>query len=260
MWSPTLPSRPGVPRPSVKSVLLSPLRPRTYGNLAYLLLAFPLGIAYLVFLTVGFSVGGALVVVAVGVPILLFVLACCHLGAWFERLTARYLLGLDIRSPGYPFLEADGFLARLRALVLGRETWAAAGYLASKFAIGVAAFVLVTTLLSTSLALLSTPLYYDDPNASVGVHLSDPITLTPSLRIPWGELLIGAEFAVTVTGWTVTTLPAALAVSAVGLASLAVSLAALNGIAWLVGRFTRFLLGAADRSPDAAPRADPNGG
>jgi len=259
MWSPTLPSRLGLPQPSVTSVLLSPLRPRTYGNLAYLLLAFPLGIAYLVFLTVGLSVGGALVVVVVGVPILVFVLACCHLGAWFERLTARYLLGLDIRSPGYPFLETDGFLARLRALVLGRETWAAAGYLASKFAIGVASFVLATTLLSTSLALLSTPLYYDDPNASVGVQLSDPVTLTPSLRIPWGELLIGAEFAVTVTGWTVTTLPAALAVSAAGLVSLAVSLATLNGIAWLVGRFTRFLLGAADRSPDTAPRPDPNG-
>ena len=191
----------------------------------------------------------------VGVPILAFVLACCHLGAWVERPTARHLLGIDIRSPGYPFLEADG----LRALVLGRQTWAAAGYLASKFVIGVASFVLVATLLSVSLALLSTPLYYDDPNASVGLQLSDPVTLAPSLRIPWGELLIGAEFAVTITSWTVTTLPAALAMSAVGLVSLAVSLAVCNGIAWLVGRFTRFLLGASGPSSDATPRPRPSG-
>lgn len=259
MRSPTLPSRSELPRPSAKSVFLSPLRPRTYGNLTYLLLAFPLGIAYFVFLTVGLSVGGALVVLVVGAPILVFVLGCCHLGAWFERLTARYLLGLDIRSPGYPFLETDGPLARLRALVVGRETWAAAGYLASKFVIGVASFVLVTTLLSVSLSLLSAPLYYDDPGVSVGLRLPDPVTLTPSLRIPWGELLIGAEFAVTITSWTVTTLPAALAMSAVGLVSLAVSLAVLNGVAWLVGRFTRFLLGAPDRSPDATARSSPSG-
>jgi hypothetical protein len=47
--------------------------------------------------------------------------------------------------------------------------------------------------------------------------------------------------------------------SAVGLVSLAVSLAVLNGVAWLVGRFTRFLLGAPDRSPDATARSSPSG-
>jgi hypothetical protein len=237
-----------LPRPSTRSILLSPVRPRTYLNLVYLILAFPLGMVYFLALAVGLSIGGLFAVSVVGVPILLSVLVCCHLCAGFERLTARYLLGTEIRSPGYPFLEADGAIARLRALVFGSETWTAMAYLASKFVIGVASFVLVTTTLSVSVSLLLTPLYYDRPGVYVGFQLPDPLTLTPSIRIPWGELLIGADLAVTITSWEMSTLPEALAVSALGLVLLVISFSVLNGFAWLVGRFTRLLLGESDRS------------
>ena len=50
-------------------------RPQTYVNVFYLLLSFPLGIAYFVFLVTGLSVGFGLVVIWVGVPILALVLA-----------------------------------------------------------------------------------------------------------------------------------------------------------------------------------------
>ena len=61
---------------------------QTYLNLLYLLLSFPLGIAYFVFLITGLSLGAGLLVIFVGVPILIGVLfACQGLGA-FERLMA----------------------------------------------------------------------------------------------------------------------------------------------------------------------------
>jgi hypothetical protein len=58
-------------------------RSETYRNLGYDLLAFPLGIAYFVFLVTGLSVGVGLVIIWVGVPILLgVVLAWRGLGAF----------------------------------------------------------------------------------------------------------------------------------------------------------------------------------
>ena len=72
---------------------------QTYLNLLYLLLAFPLGIAYFVFLIFGMSLGAGLAVIFVGVPILMGMLfACLSLGA-FERLMARSMLHLSIASP-----------------------------------------------------------------------------------------------------------------------------------------------------------------
>lgn len=229
-------------------MLLSPFDRRTYRNALYLLLAFPLGVVYFVFLVAGLSIGGALSILLIGFPIVFVVLACCHLGAEFERRIARYLLGLSIPSPGYPFLETHGIIPRLRALVFSVETWKSMVYLASKFIIGIVSLILLTTLLSLSGAFLLTPLYYNKSDVFVGVRVSDPLTLAPSIQIPWGELLIGVDLALTITSWEVTTLPEALAMSVLGIISFVVSFNILNGLAWLIGQFTRFMLSASDRS------------
>ncbi|MEE8442664.1 MAG: sensor domain-containing protein, partial [Dehalococcoidia bacterium] len=52
--------------------------PQSYINIFYLFLAFPLGIGYFVFLVTGISVGFGLLIIWVGVPILVLVLA----GSW----------------------------------------------------------------------------------------------------------------------------------------------------------------------------------
>ena len=49
--------------------------PQTYVNIGYVLLALPLGTAYFVFLATGMSVGLGTIVIWVGIPILLLVLA-----------------------------------------------------------------------------------------------------------------------------------------------------------------------------------------
>lgn len=237
-----------LPTPSVETVLLSPFRLQTYRNLVYLLLAFPLGVLYFTFLVTGVSLGVGLAVLVVGVPMLLVVLACCHVGAGFERLTARYLLGVEISSPRYPFVDTDDPMDGLRALVFGSQTWKSMGYLLSKFAIGIGSFVLVTTLLSVGGALLTTPLYYDEPGVSVGLQLSEPIVLSPSIRIPWEELLIGIEFGLAIASWEVTTLPEAVATAGLGVLVLVGAFNVFNVLAWTVGRFTRLLLGRSGRS------------
>ena len=62
---------------------------QTYLNLVYLLLAFPLGIAYFVFLVTGFSLGFGLIVTFLGIPILLGMLAATWGIAAFERQLAN---------------------------------------------------------------------------------------------------------------------------------------------------------------------------
>src|SRR5271154_6650335 len=117
---------------------------QTYLNLAYLLLAFPLGIAYFVFLITGLSLAGGLLIIFVGVPILIGVfLGCLGLGA-FERVMARGMLHVSIPPP--PTVpRGPGLFAKLKALFADPLTWKSLLYLILKFPFGIAVFVVLVT-------------------------------------------------------------------------------------------------------------------
>src|SRR2546423_15002627 len=104
---------------------------QTYLNLLYLLLAFPLGIAYFVFLVTGLSMGAGLLVIFIGVPILIVVLlACLGLGA-FERGMARMMLHVPIPSPSR-FPSGPGIWGKFKALFRDATTWKGFFYLLLK--------------------------------------------------------------------------------------------------------------------------------
>jgi hypothetical protein len=132
---------------------------QTYLNLLYLLLAFPLGVAYFVFLLAGLSVGVGLFVVFIGVPILIAVLfACWGLGA-FERLLARRMLRVSI-APPRSVASGPGLWTKLKALFGNTATWKNLAYLFLKFPVGIAAFVVLVTAFALSGALILAPLTY----------------------------------------------------------------------------------------------------
>lgn len=135
-------------------------RAQTYRNLAYLLLSFPLGLAYFVFLTVGVSLGVGLSVVLVGIPILLGVLAAVFLLADLERALASGLLGVTVPTRPRPQPEGS-LLDRTQARLSDSGTWQTVAFLLSRFVTGLFAFVVTVTLLSLSFALLAAPLVYD---------------------------------------------------------------------------------------------------
>ena len=88
--------------------------PQSYRNIAYLLLAFPLGTLYFVFLVTGLSLGFGLIITLIGIPILLLVLS----GSWalcrFERQVAITLLNEDIPlSVSHP--ASGGLWSRVKA-------------------------------------------------------------------------------------------------------------------------------------------------
>lgn len=119
-------------------------RRQTYSNVLYLLASFPLGLAYFVFLVTAVSLGGSLLVVLVGAPMLLLLpLVWWRLGE-FERELAMWWLGVEIASMPRP--EVDGLVwwRRVVAYLTTQLTWTTLLYLLLKFPLGVLGLALAT--------------------------------------------------------------------------------------------------------------------
>lgn len=132
---------------------------QTYKNLLYLLLAFPLGMAYYIILMVGFTVGLGLSVLVVGLGILLATVIGLRYLASFERGLANTLLGTNIRKPDDIEKASEGIVGTAKAYLQASSTWRGLGFVALKFPIGVLSFVLLVTFLGTGMELLLIPLF-----------------------------------------------------------------------------------------------------
>ena len=132
-------------------------RPHSWLSVGYQLLAFPLGLAYFVFLVVALSVGISLTIVMIGIPLLIVSMLFWRLLARFERLQARGLLGARVPS-GPPLWRSDqGFWQNIKDLVGGAATWLDFVFLLLKFPVGIVSFVLSVTGLSIVVAFIGAP-------------------------------------------------------------------------------------------------------
>ena len=118
---------------------------RTWLNLLYQVLAFPLGLFYFIFLVVGLSVGLGTVIVWIGIPVLLLVAGAWWLFGAFERLQARYLLCADVPDAPRSWESAEGIWGRFKAHFGNAATWKDLLYLLAKLAFGVVSFSLLVT-------------------------------------------------------------------------------------------------------------------
>ena len=184
---------------------------QTYWNITYLLLAFPLGIAYFVLSVTGLSVGFGLLIMWVG----LFVLLGLFAGWWglanLERLLAVYLLGEDIEPLATPITAKGTLWERTKAHFTNQLTWKSALYLLLKFPIGIASFVSVVTAVSISAALIFAPFIYQTGDISI--------------------------FA-----WHIDTFFEAILATGIGLLIAPYAFQLLNKAAQLSGQFARFML------------------
>jgi hypothetical protein len=146
----------------------APFRPRTYGNLLYLLLALPLGVAYFVFLSVGLTAGFGLTLIWIGIPLLALVFAGTWAFAAFERQAAIHLLGAAVPPMAPPPTgEARTAWQRAGDFFANPVTWKGMGFLLLKFPLGVVSFVATVVLLSVSGALVLAPLFWDLEGLSI---------------------------------------------------------------------------------------------
>jgi hypothetical protein len=238
MDSETLEEAPAAPRALRRSpfiqFLRAPIEARSYTNLLFLALAFPLGLAYFIFLTVGLALGVGLTLIWIGLPILALVFA----GSWgmtaLERQLAIHLLGAVVppMSPMVPEPQAAprGFWRTVGDFLGNPVTWKGMGYLLIKLPLGIVTFVVTTFLLSLSAALLLAPFAYP-----LGLLELDGVVFT--VDGPWSALLCGV----------------------IGLLIAFLSLHALNGLAWIWRTLASAMLGserfAAPALPSPAPAA-----
>lgn len=185
---------------------------QSYLNLFYLLLSFPLGIFYFVFLVTGLSVGVSLLIVWVGIPILMAVILAWWGMSAFERQMAIRLLNVPIPPMTRESEPVSGLWPRFKALLTNPVTWKGLAYLMARFPLGIFSFVVVVTLVSLSLGLLLAPL---------------AIAIDP--------LMIG--------GWRLDTLSEALVGSVMGALLGVLSLHITNWLAYSYGQFARLMLG-----------------
>ncbi len=212
-------------------------RPQTYLNILYLLLAFPLGIFYFVFLITGLAAGFPLIIVWIGLLVLALVFAAWYAFIAFERQTAIWMLHEDIPPMSRQDLTGKSLWQKFTATLANPVTWKGLVYLFAKFPLGILSFVVVVTLLSVSVSLLAMPFYYPYVHSDINLTLNGAYYFNPILLV--------------------NTLPKALIVSLIGVFVTLISLHAFNGLAWLSGKFARIMLGNFAPAPLTPPAVPP---
>lgn len=192
---------------------------QAYLNSLYLLLSFPLGIFYFIFLVTGLSVGFPLLIIWVGIPILLLVFAGWWLLAAFERQMAMHWLKEDITPMIEPPGEDADLWTRFKDYFLNPVTWKGLLYLFLKFPLGIFSFTVLITLVSLTVSFLAVPVLYQALPA-----------FTPEIN--FGNGLV----------WHVDSINDALMATLVGVFLWPVTLHAINGVTWLHAKLARYLL------------------
>jgi Putative sensor len=212
--------------------LLAPLEVRSYGNLLFLALSFPLGLIYFIFLSTGLAVGFGLTLIWIGLPILAVVFAVSWGMMALERQLAIHLLGASVPPMAAREAAAPRGLWRTVSDFFGNPvTWKGLGYLLIKLPLGIVTFTVSVTLLSLSAAFLLLPF---------------------ASNWGWGNIELDGWV------WTVDTPAEAVLCVLLGLLIAFLSLHALNGLAWVWRVLASSMLGSRRFAvPPAAGLAEP---
>ncbi len=164
------------------------IEPRTYLNLIYLLLSFPLGLAYFIFLVVGLSVGISTVIIWVGLLILALLFPAIWLLIRFERAQTIFLLGQDLPPMSNPLDPETSLLNRIKAFLTNPVTWKGILFLLIKFPFGIFSLTLIATGLGVGLGFILTPFIYPFATVDIGFYVVN--SLSEALGVAIVGLLI----------------------------------------------------------------------
>lgn len=132
--------------------------PRTWSSLFYMLLSLATGIFYFLWVVLGLSISGSLVIVLVGIPLLILFLGSVRVLSLVEGRLVEVMLGE--RMPRRPLYAARGrsWTGRIADMFTDARTWSTLLYMLLMLPLGIVYFTLVVTLLSASLPLIAAPL------------------------------------------------------------------------------------------------------
>jgi uncharacterized membrane protein len=130
---------------------------RTYLNLAYVFLLFPLGIVYFAYIAVGALLSVALAVTIVGIPLgILFLLSIFGL-SWFHGRMSETCLGIRMPRRKRKFIVTGTAWQKMKSILSDWRLYTSACYLVLMFPLGFIYFAAFVLLFSTAGALLVSP-------------------------------------------------------------------------------------------------------
>jgi hypothetical protein len=170
------------PRPSLPHML----RPSVIaGDVAYLILGLPIGIASFSVAITGVSLAAGLLITLIGIPVLLLTLVACRGFAALERARAAFVLGEPVHAAERPW-KRDGAWETAKAVVSDPGAWRDLVWAVVLMPVGIATFTVAATAWSVALGLVTSPLWYwalpDDAD--------DTIALVDSTAVGWSLLRI----------------------------------------------------------------------
>lgn len=198
---------------------------QTLRRTLYLLLMFPLGLAYFVALVALIGVGVPMVIIWVGVPILALTIALWWYLARFERQLTNALLDAGIPPMTRPAPSGRSLWGKVKAHLRRGVTWRSLAYLMLEFPFGVLVWALLVVSIPVAIVALGMPVFH-----AFGVEVTTLQTEND--------------------GWTVDTFWEALLVSVAGLLLLLLLVVVINGLALTWRAFARLML--TTREPLAA--------
>lgn len=151
----TAPPRPGKNYPGFFGVYADP---RAWGGLVFMLISLVTGTLYFSWATAGLSTSLGLMITIIGIPVTILFLLSVRGLIFLEGRLVEALLGE--RMPRRPaFTDPNqGWIERLKQLLLGKSTWLGLLYMGLMLPLGVVYFSLMVSLLSVGLALVATPI------------------------------------------------------------------------------------------------------
>lgn len=166
---------------------------QTYLNILYLILSFPLGMVYFIFLTTGLSLGLGLSILFIGLPILYLVFILSKKLMVFEQKLAEIFLGMTFQYPKEDKPRGIGFLRSFKETAFDVDVWRAVVYLSLKFFMGIFIFSVAIILISLSLGLMGVPVLYQLAESGVFWEINGFHGLTDYLNLgisPYQESII----------------------------------------------------------------------
>ena len=210
---------------------------QTYINLLYLLVSFPLGICYVVFLLVGlFSILSNTITAIFGILVLLVAIFVWWHLAKFERNLAMRWLHVEISPMAPPRKEGLKRLERFSAHLRNAVTWKSVAYLFLKFPLGTLSFVAILNLFVLTLGLTVF-------SFTIGLFVLPFLYLFRALprgRDEWREARTSGE------GMAVDRVRLLLLLSLTGFGFALIAFYVLNALAYNLGQLARAMLGMSD--------------
>ena len=159
------------------------LTPITYGRIAYLLIALPLGIVWFTFLVTAIAVGLGTAITLIGIPILVGTLYAWRWAAKLERRLIASLTGVQIEDPYRPEPEGAGWSRRISTRLGDPASWKDLVFLLIQLPLGIASFTAAAVVLGLALSWIAAPAWYWSTPEGIELGIATVDTLGEALLL-----------------------------------------------------------------------------